>query len=153
MAAFLTLASCSRPTPTMPPANPGAAPSALVPTASDVALIIDSGSTNVAGYRLFVHEDGRATLDEGDAPHPRLDPKLVQRFFADLRAAGALDRLPGYHCMKSASFGTTTQVAYRGVMSSDLSCSTGAGSALAKDAAELGRAAGLAGRPRRDIGE
>lgn len=128
------------------PVSPAPPPAYLrVPTAADEALILDSGSTNRAGYRLRVKADGWASLQQGDAPlKKRLPAALVARFFEDLKAAGPLDRLPAAHCMKSVSFGSSTEVGYRGKLSPDLSCPSpsSAARALAIDAAALAQAAG-----------
>jgi hypothetical protein len=122
-----------------------------VPTASGEALIVDSGSTNRAGYRLRVYADGTTALQQGDVPiRKRIPAELVKRFFADLQAAGPLDRLPVAHCMKSASFGSTTQIGYRGALSPDVSCASGstATRALAVDATAIAGAAGVSMLPR-----
>ena len=98
----------------MPSASPPV-PAARIPTASDEALIVNSGSTNSAGYRLRVYADGTTALQQGDAAIRKHAPaELVERFFADLRAAGALDALPRGSCMKSVSFGSSTTLGYRG---------------------------------------
>src|SRR5581483_1779688 len=86
-----------------------------VPTAANVAMIVNSGSTNTAGYQLTVNEDGTAALVQGDVTLKKQIPALlVRRFFDDLRAAGPVDALQAGACMKSASFGTTTRILYRG---------------------------------------
>src|ERR1700684_3269310 len=102
--------------------SPSPVPASLrVPTAAGEALIVDSGSTNRAGYRLRVYADGTTALQQGDVPlRKHVSADLVKRFFADLQAAGPLDRLPVGHCMKSASFGSSAFVAYRGTMSPDV---------------------------------
>jgi hypothetical protein len=117
-----------------------------IPTSATEALIVNSGSTNTAGYALRVRADGTGTLLQGETSRPvQLSRTLVDRLFADLRAAGPLDVLPHRFCMKSASFGTTTTVAYRGKRSPDLSCPGGsaAGYALAQDARALAGAAAV----------
>jgi hypothetical protein len=121
-------------------------PPARIPTAADEALIVNSGSTNTAGYRLRVYADGTTALQQADAAlRKHVSAALVKRFFADLRAAGALDKLPRAACMKSASFGSSTQVAYRGKMSPDLTCPSAspAERALAVDADALAAAGGV----------
>ncbi|HEV3085857.1 MAG TPA: hypothetical protein VGX96_01435 [Candidatus Elarobacter sp.] len=122
-----------------------------VPTTPDEALIVNSGSTNRAGYRLRVYADGWTALQQGDVPvRKRVPAALVDRFFADLKAAGPLSKLPAAHCMKSVSFGSTTSIGYRGVLSPDLSCPSSSPSAraLAVDAAALASAAGVSMLPR-----
>ncbi|HEY0614608.1 MAG TPA: hypothetical protein VGC96_08195 [Candidatus Elarobacter sp.] len=131
--------------PTPPPAY------LRVPTVPGEALIVNSGSTNVAGYRLRVYADGTTALQQGDVPiKKRVSAELVKRFFADLSAAGPLDRLPVSRCMKSASFGSSTAIGYRGTISPDLSCpsSAAAARALAIDASALAQAAGVSMLPR-----
>ncbi len=120
-------------------------PAARVPTAADEALIVNSGSTNSAGYRLRVYADGTTALQQGDAAvRKHVSLALVKRFFADLRAAGPLDALPRAACMKSASFGTSTYAGYRGKLSPDLTCPSAsrAERALAVDADALAAAGG-----------
>ena len=121
-------------------------PAARIPTAADEALIVNSGSTNSAGYRLRVYADGTAALQQADtAVRKHVALTLVKRFFADLKAAGALDKLPRGSCMKSASFGSATYVAYRGKMSPDLTCpsTSRAERVLAIDADALASAGGV----------
>ncbi|HZW52489.1 MAG TPA: hypothetical protein VFF00_00580, partial [Candidatus Elarobacter sp.] len=91
-----------------PSGSPTPPPTYLrVPTVPGEALIVDSGSTNRAGYRLRVYADGTTALQQGDVPlRKRVSPELVKRFFGDLNAAGPLDRLTVMHCMKSMSFGS-----------------------------------------------
>lgn len=128
-----------------PSASPGGVP-VRVPTAAGEAVIVDSGSTNRAGYRLRVYADGTTALQQGDAAlRKHVSPALVARFFADLRAAGPLDALPRAACMKSASFGSSTTIGYRGKMSPDLACPSAsrAARALAIDADALAAAGGV----------
>jgi hypothetical protein len=88
-------------------------------------LIVNSGSTNYQGFSLILAEDGEAKLKQGNSTFQRYVPQtFTSRLFADLRAAGALDALPQNRCMKSASFGTTTRISYRGKTSPDVSCPT-----------------------------
>jgi len=135
-----------------PSGSPAPPPASLrVPVTAGEALIVDSGSTNRAGYRLRVYADGWTALQQGDVPiRKRVSASLVKRFFADLRAAGPLDRISVMRCMKSISFGSAMQIGYRGKLSPDLSCpsSSNAGRALAIDAAALASAAGVSMLPR-----
>lgn len=129
-----------------------------VPTAPGEALIVNSGSTNRAGYRLRVYSDGTAALQQIDRSmssgqavpiKKQLSTTLVKQFFADLQAAGPLDQLAVPHCMKSASFGSVTQIGYLGKMSPDVSCGgPSAMHALQIDAGELVDAAGVSMRSR-----
>ncbi|HKV38815.1 MAG TPA: hypothetical protein VJX67_06355 [Blastocatellia bacterium] len=100
------------------------------------AEIINSGSTNSGGYRMVVCESGRVKYEPGKPPHvmgPRnsemnkevevdVGTKLTTKLFEDLDQAAPLSRLPVVHCIKSASFGTTTVVSVGRERSPDLSC-------------------------------
>jgi hypothetical protein len=126
-------------------------PGVRLPVAPGEALIVNSGSTNRAGYRLRVYETGWTALQQGDVPlRKRVSLALVKRLFADLRAAGPLDELQVARCMKSMSFGSSTQIAYLGKMSRDISCgsTSEAGRALEADALALADAAGVSMLPR-----
>jgi hypothetical protein len=135
-----------------PSGSPTPVPAYLrVPAGGEEALIVNSGSTNRAGYRLRVYADGTTALQQGDVPlRKHVSPQLVKRFFGDLNAAGPLDQIPVAHCMKSVSFGSSTQIAYRGKMSPDLTCPSpsAAARALAVDADALAQAAGVSMLPR-----
>jgi hypothetical protein len=89
-----------------------------------VALIRNSGSTNTLPYTISVKPDGSAVVTVGaNAPEDRRLPlDQTQALFAELRAAMPLDVLTHGHCMRSASFGTTTTVTFGGVTTPDLSC-------------------------------
>ena len=134
-----------------PSGSPSPPPAYLrVPVTDGEALIVDSGSTNRAGYRLRVYATGWTALQQGDVPiKKRVSAALVKRFFADLRAAGPLDRIAVMRCMKSVSFGSSMQIGYRGKLSPDLSCPSASSRAraLAVDAAALAEAAGVSMLP------
>lgn len=120
-----------------------AAASALANPRVDGATITNSGSTNTAGYTIRVWSNRTADVlvrgpqRFGIAPAPRtlqLDQDLTARFFADLQAARENPGVPA-HCMKSASFGTATHVAWHDWTSFDLQCPPygGAQGLLAQD--------------------
>lgn len=100
------------------------APVAYVPVPRGGAVILDTGSTNAVGYRISVARNGEVWYVSGDgAPRPgHVDASLADAFFADLRTAMPLSRLPLPHCMKSVSFGTSTFVWWHGQRSPDISC-------------------------------
>jgi hypothetical protein len=136
------------------PQRPSSA--AAVTTASDpsLAVIVNSGSTNAAGYVLRVRANGWTTLEQAGATrHKRVDGALAARFLADLRAAGPLDALPRALCMKSVSFGSVTTVSYRGARSPDVSCpgSSAVETTLGADVDALRDAAGVSSRPAREL--
>lgn len=106
--------------------GPATTPRMLGPGASNDpgdVTIRNSGSTNVPGYVVVVEPDGSASVTVAGTNVRRMvrAPQL-RWLFLKLRAAGPLDALPPDRCMKSASFGSTTTIAYRGLVSPDLSC-------------------------------
>ncbi|BCL82074.1 hypothetical protein ccbrp13_45390 [Ktedonobacteria bacterium brp13] len=93
------------------------------------AIIINSGSTNTLGYRIYVAHDGTATYVVGNGTrygstrYGRLSQELTLRFFHDIALAQPLSSLPAIQtCVKSISFGTDTYVRFGGQTSPDLSC-------------------------------
>lgn len=95
----------------------------------DGATIVDSGSTNTSGFRMDVWSDGSATVTmqnrfgtaQSEAQNFTFDQKLAKKFFSDLKAARG-GNATSLHCMKSASFGTSTHVTWHGWTSPDLDC-------------------------------
>jgi hypothetical protein len=125
---------------------------ASAPTTADSAVIVNSGSTNAAGYRIVVARSGAAerTLmprrrgPQGNHPSEplRIDvpAALAERFYSDLETAKPLTSLPVRHCAKSVSFGTTLTVEFAGEKTPDLSCGDGGDSrlqALIRDTNEI----------------
>jgi hypothetical protein len=113
-----------------------AAPSpAAVPTDDPSAAVIrNSGSTNTLPYTIVVHPDGSADVTTDETAVRRTLPKeMVSGLFEKLAAANPLDALPAPHCMRSASFGTSTTIAFGGRRTPDLNC---AGSPAVRDLAD-----------------
>ena len=130
---------------------------AAVP-ARDGATIVNSGSTNFAGYKIEVWSDGTASVVSSNrtgailsTPKPfTLDPATTQRFFADLATARS-EGAKTVPCMKSASFGSTTRVAWHDWTSPDLTCPPGnaaASAPLVRDVEEIAKASGINDAPR-----
>jgi hypothetical protein len=92
----------------------------------DGATIVNSGSTNSAGFRLDVRSDGSATFTvDGRTPESRtVLPVSVALFIKNLKASLPLSPGKSEGCVKSASFGTSTFVIYHGHRSGDISCGT-----------------------------
>jgi hypothetical protein len=123
---------------------------------SDVATIVNSGSTNTRGYMIQVSRAGTATVDahDGDATRQaNVEPELASRLFGALDAAKPLDALASRHCMKSVSFGYSIRIRYGGVSSPDLTCAGDDRSQqLAALASEVAQAVGLSDHaPRRPV--
>jgi hypothetical protein len=101
----------------------------------DLATIIQSRSTNRRAYKVVIHNDGSATAELdgagvglGSEPEPSrpqqfppgtVDTDELRRLLEDI---GDVSRIPTGGCMKSASFGRRTQIAYAGKTSGDLQC-------------------------------
>jgi hypothetical protein len=109
--------------------------------ANPVAVVVNSGSTNVAGYRIELPRSGSAKYSEvprrGPYSQSRIEPQsrqlpkaIVERFYADLAGAEPLSQLPHETCMKSASFGITLVIEFGEQRSPDLACGDGGNSKL-----------------------
>ena len=99
------------------------APASQPPVPPGAAVIANSGSTNAAGFTVVVTPDGAATVRQYDGSKQKVVGAPQTRWlFALLQAAGPLDALGLAHCMKSASFGTSTRIAWNDRTSGDLSC-------------------------------
>jgi hypothetical protein len=99
----------------------------------DLATIIQSRSTNSRGFSVVIHNDGSATAEISGAsfasrvepprsqqfPAGTIDTKTLRRLLAEI---GDVSKIPTGACMKSASFGTRTQITYAGKTSGDLQC-------------------------------
>lgn len=115
----------------------------------DGASIVDSGSTNTAGYTIRVWSDGSAATASKAFT---FSPSLAARFFADLKAARG-GHAKAQPCMKSASFGTSTHVHWHGWTSPDLDCPPGDAltSALLRDVTAIRSAGKINSAPLRGV--
>jgi hypothetical protein len=128
--------------------------SGCVSTAGAQVTVIDSGSTNVPGMKMTIEQPGPGALVElkdGSKQRVKLTKEICDRVIQDLQAAGPLNELPVGRCMKSASFGKSIFIEYKGVRTADLSCQQPDPRALAlkKDATEILNAAQGLNRPKR----
>jgi hypothetical protein len=111
----ILLAAC---TPNAPANAPGGA---MVMTTT--IQIVDTGSTDMIGYRVLLAADGTASSVSGDGSgHAALPGALFARLQHDIAAAKPLADLPTQTCMKAVSFGTSTFVEQGGDRSPDLTC-------------------------------
>ena len=94
----------------------------LLPT--NVAVILKTASTNTDCERFLVAPSGQVSFVIGDKTgQGMLQAPLTKNFFAAIKAAEPLSKLPiKPHCVKSASFGTSTFVSLDSQKSPDLSC-------------------------------
>ncbi len=95
---------------------------ALVP--NNVGVILNSGSTNTIGYRIYVSPTGEVNYVDGKGSGTgKLSKNLTKKFFNDLNVAAPLSSLPiKQPCIKSTSFGTVTTVSLGSQQSPDISC-------------------------------
>lgn len=113
-------------------------------------IIVNSGSTNTAGFQIVLDKSGKAEytsrprrIDKDAAPKVmrRAIPKSVtMRLYSDVNAARPLASLPSPHCAKSASFGTRLTILFDDDESPDLSCGDGGDpklAALIRDANQI----------------
>jgi hypothetical protein len=128
----------------------------------DGAVIVNSGSTNTAGYKIDVWSDGSASVTlqnrmgvAQSSPKPfTVTAALAKNFLGTLKAARD-GHATGSPCMKSASFGSTTRVTWHGWTSPDLECppDNALVAAIAHDAGLIRQASGIdTGPGRRQIG-
>ena len=120
----------------------------LVP--SNVAVILNSGSTNTIGYRIFVAPSGQASYIDGyNRANGKISAALTKKFFSDIQAALPLEKLPTRRCVKSVSFGTFTTIRLGGEQSPDISCPGNAKvQSLFKDVTEIAQALNVSDVPR-----
>lgn len=109
-------------------------------TFGNQAIIINTGSTNAAGYRIYVSSDGQATyIDNRGERRGQIDEQLALKFFRDIETAQPLNDLPHrQECIKAASFGSSTYIKFGRQTSPDLSCpGDDQSQQLANDAREI----------------
>jgi hypothetical protein len=99
---------------------------------SSQIVLNNSGSTNVAGWKLIINPDGSGNL-VSQSGHPiNYGSKFypagtfpVSNLTAIIEQFGGASKIPTGNCVKSASFGSTTTLSYNGSTSGDVSCITG----------------------------
>jgi hypothetical protein len=137
----------------------------MSPQASNIAEIINSGSTNTAGYDIKISADATVNWHfsgtvspsltarvKADGRKSQLDAQLVKKLFADLEKAMPLSQYPHRGCAKSSSFGYTLIVRYKDQESPDLSCPLSEAELVAinEDVQQILKALSLSGQlPRR----
>ncbi len=112
----------------------GSVASLPTPGPNDV-IVENSGSTNTFGYRILIRPDATVyVLQNGTMHRTTANLADVAHFLAAVKAAGPLSAMTSGHCMRSASFGSSTHITYQGESTGDVTC--GAGPAAQDLAAE-----------------
>ncbi len=131
----------------------------------EIAVIENTGSTNTAGYMIYVMSNGIAHVGvlplatpgystaigsvKRSVPLPQAQSR---KLFQDLNVAMPLSSLPVRHGMRSASFGTQTYITYKGQRSPDLTfASDPRTAALKADIDSITKALHIGNAPRRPI--
>lgn len=90
---------------------------------AEALLIVNSGSTNMAGYRIEVLPNGNMAYASGVNIRSTVLPAAVtQKLFGDVRTALPFAQMGLKPCPKSASFGSTTVLIYKNQTTPDVSC-------------------------------
>lgn len=106
-----------------------AEPVPYLPVPKGAAVILNTGSTNFAGYRVVLQRSGSAEYIYGARrATATIDKSIASKFFEDAQRGMPLSKLQVAPCMKSASFGSSTFVWWRTERSPDLSCASDANS-------------------------
>jgi hypothetical protein len=101
---------------------------AYSPYEQDSAVIVNSGSTNISGFRIVVKRSGEAEYTDtrsGKTGAHTISEATARRFYEDLEAAKPFSSLPRPRCAKSASFGSVLTIEWGGERTPDLSCGDG----------------------------
>lgn len=114
-------------------------------------LIKDTGSTNGIGFQFTIYRHRPAVCVYDDwAKHRQITSRfphklgppdgksvipaaLVSQFFQDVASQMPLSKLKHGHCLKSASFGSSTYIVYKEEESPDIQCLTKGSRRLYKD--------------------
>jgi hypothetical protein len=127
---------------------------ALTCTACSAQLvtIVNSGSTNTAGFQIVVEQSGKAEYTSQPRRYPigkteapktiskTIPTPLAKSLYSDVNAAHPLSALPAHECGKSISFGTRLTIQFGNDVSPDLSCGDAGNSkmqALIRDATAI----------------
>jgi len=94
-------------------------------------IVEDTGSTNFSGYRIVVDPSGVVNVTSHGRisinviypnGHYKVSSEVVHKLMDDLDTDMPLSALKSVACAKSASFGTSTFVTYKGQTSPDIKC-------------------------------
>ena len=99
-------------------------------TPDEKVIVKDTGSTNNSGYQIVIEPSGRVKVTVENVRRNsvyadgqyNVSPNLVKQLIVDLNVVMPLTNLNMGNCAKSASFGTSTYVTYKGQTSPDIQC-------------------------------
>ncbi len=103
---------------TPPPAN-AVTP---LPVPAGAAMIFNSGSADLAGYRIVIAPDGGGGVDGAGKGQRQLSADLTHALFLDLAAAAPLSKLPSSSCAAGAAAVTPVVVSLGAETSPELTC-------------------------------
>lgn len=110
-----------------------------LPVPDGAAVILNTGSAALSGYRIVISPTGKAeSIDGAGRSRGQVRQDLADALFRDLTAAGALSKLDAAVCAAAATTPKTI-LTWRGEQSPDLSCAS-SGSALLGDVQAIARA-------------
>ena len=119
------------------------------PVSNDIlAVITNSGSTNMPGSTLSINTDGSGSLTYRKGAQEQRFQRYVDKTFAAgtfessqlanlLAQIQDVSTIPNHNCVKSVSFGSTTTITYQGKNSGDLSCLSNADAKIFLDLRDL----------------
>lgn len=110
-----------------------------LPVPDGAAVILNTGSAELSGYRIVIAPTGKAeSIDGAGRSKGQVRQDLADALFRDLTAAGALSKLDAAACAAAAT-SPKTVLTWHGEQSPDLSCAN-SGSALLSDVQAIARA-------------
>lgn len=130
-------------TSTQPPPNTQTSQS----TRDVLAVITNSGSTNMPGSTFTIYKNGSGALtyqkratqigfhqEDKTFPAGTFDISQLEKTLAQI---ADVSTIPNHNCVKSVSFGSTTTITYQGKTSGDLSCLSNADAQIFLDLKHL----------------
>lgn len=126
------------------PAAPSASELSATAVPATMALIVNTGSPTVPGYRIVVAPDGQVTYrTSAGTQSGQLPAMLARNLFGDLAGSQPLAALPAGSCVTVPADSALT-VTFSGQQTPDLTCPAGgAAQAIAEDVEKIVEALGI----------
>lgn len=98
---------------------------ASIPNVKTLVIFISGSTNHQCTQTMVLSSNGYATLMDCQVVKlSKIPTAIAVTMFRDVMAGAPLNNLPSRHCLKSASFGTTTVIAFGAQHSPDVSCSS-----------------------------